>query len=110
MIHLVYNSGVYLNIYLNIDMAKVITIDTIKNRLCILYADSDEFILDISQYPKVKEFLEKYDGDKDEIIKRILFEVFDIILERLSKTDEKMSPIFYLGSVLNTIVFKLNQK
>lgn len=99
MIHLVYDAS----IYLNIDTAKSISVDPIKNRLHILYADPDEFIIDITTHPKVKELLAKYKDNKDEMTKYILFKVLEIILERLSKTDEKLSPIINLESVLNTL-------
>lgn len=104
MIHLVYKT----NIYLNIDKAYAIRIVPELNLLSISY-EQDTCIIKILEHSKVREFLEKYEGDKDEMAKHIMFEVFDIILERLSKTDEKRSSFFYLESLLNTIVYELSQ-
>lgn len=99
MIHLVYDS----DIYLNIDTARVIRVDTNKNKLVIMYTQDDSKAVDITTHPKVKELLAKYEANKDEMTKYILFKVLEIILERLSKTDEKLSPIINLESVLNTL-------
>ena len=100
MIHLIYDAS----IYLNIDTAKVISVDTTNNTLVITYRGSNKAVIDICNHPKVKELLDSYEEkERDSLKKYICFKVLEIILERLSKTDEKLSPIINLESVLNTI-------
>ena len=100
MIHLIYDAS----IYLNIDTAKVISVDTTNNTLVITYRGSNKAVIDICNHPKVKELLDSYEEKEHEGLKKyICFKVLEIILERLSKTDEKLSPIINLESVLNTI-------
>lgn len=100
MIHLIYDA----TIYLNIDNAKTINVDTVENKIIITYRGSNKAIIDVTSHPKVKELIDSYDEkERDSLKKYICFKVLEIILERLSKTDEKLSPIINLESVLNTI-------
>lgn len=100
MIHLIYDA----TIYLNIDNAKTINVDTVENKLIITYRGSNKDVIDVTSHPKVKELIDSYEEkERDSLKKYICFKVLEIILERLSKTDEKLSPIINLESVLNTI-------
>ena len=100
MIHLIYDA----TIYLNIDNAKTINVDTVENKIIITYRGSNKAIIDVASHPKVKELIDSYEEkERDSLKKYICFKVLEIILERLSKTDEKLSPIINLESVLNTI-------
>lgn len=100
MIHLIYDA----TIYLNIDNAKTINVDTVENKLIITYRGSNKAVIDVTSHPKVKELIDSYEEkERDSLKKYICFKVLEIILERLSKTDEKLSPIINLESVLNTI-------
>ena len=100
MIHLIYDA----TIYLNIDNAKTINVDTVENKIIITYRGSNKAVIDVTSHPKVKELIDSYEEkEKDSLKKYICFKVLEIILERLSKTDEKLSPIINLESVLNTI-------
>ena len=100
MIHLIYDA----TIYLNIDNAKTINVDTVENKLIITYRGSNKAVIDVASHPKVKELIDSYEEkERDSLKKYICFKVLEIILERLSKTDEKLSPIINLESVLNTI-------
>lgn len=100
MIHLIYDA----TIYLNIDNAKTINVDTTENKIIITYRGSNKAVIDVASHPKVKELIDSYEEkERDSLKKYICFKVLEIILERLSKTDEKLSPIINLESVLNTI-------
>ena len=100
MIHLIYDA----TIYLNIDNAKTINVDTVENKIIITYRGSNKAVIDVASHPKVKELIDSYEEkERDSLKKYICFKVLEIILERLSKTDEKLSPIINLESVLNTI-------
>lgn len=100
MIHLIYDA----TIYLNIDNAKTINVDTVENKIIITYRGSNKTIIDVTSHPKVKELIDSYEEkERDSLKKYICFKVLEIILERLSKTDEKLSPIINLESGLNTI-------
>lgn len=100
MIHLIYDA----TIYLNIDNAKTINVDTVENKIIITYRGSNKAVIDVTSHPKVKELIDSYEEkERDSLKKYICFKVLEIILERLSKTDEKLSPIINLESVLNTI-------
>ena len=100
MIHLIYDA----TIYLNIDNAKTINVDTTENKIIITYRGSNKAVIDVTSHPKVKELIDSYEEkERDSLKKYICFKVLEIILERLSKTDEKLSPIINLESVLNTI-------
>ena len=100
MIHLIYDA----TIYLNIDNAKTINVDTVENKIIITYRGSNKDVIDVTSHPKVKELIDSYEEkERDSLKKYICFKVLEIILERLSKTDEKLSPIINLESVLNTI-------
>lgn len=100
MIHLIYDATVYLNI----DSAKSIAIDVKEDKLVITYRGSNKATLDLTTHPKVKEMIESYEEkEREGLIKFILFKVLEIIIDRLSKTDEKLSPIINLESVLNTL-------
>ena len=100
MIHLIYDA----TIYLNIDTAKTINVDTVENKIIITYRGSNKAVIDVTSHPKVKELIDSYEEkERDSLKKYICFKVLEIILERLSKTDEKLSPIINLESVLNTI-------
>lgn len=100
MIHLIYDATVYLNI----DSAKSIAIDVKEDKLVITYRDSNKATLDLTTHPNVKAMIESYEEkEREGLIKFILFKVLEIIIDRLSKTDEKLSPIINLESVLNTL-------
>ena len=100
MIHLIYDA----TIYLNIDNAKTINVDTVENKIIITYRGSNKAVIDVASHPKVKELIDSdEEKERDRLKKYICFKVLEIILERLSKTDEKLSPIINLESVLNTI-------
>lgn len=100
MIHLIYDA----TIYLNIDTAKNIAVDTKENKLVITYRGSNKAVIDVTSHPKVKETIESYEEkERDGLQKYICFKVLELIIERLSKTDENLSPIINLESVLNTI-------
>ena len=107
MIHLIYDA----TIYLNIDNAKTINVDTIENKIIITYRGSNKAVIDVTSHPKVKELIDSYEEkERDSLKKYICFKVLEIILERLSKTDEKLSPIINLESVLNTIHKKSDEQ
>lgn len=100
MIHLIYDATVYLNI----DSAKSISIDTKENKLVVTYRGSNKATLDLTTHPNVKAMIESYEEkEREGLIKFILFKILEIIIDRLSKTDEKLSPIINLESVLNTL-------
>ena len=103
MIHLIYDSTVYLNI----DKASYIGVETTANTLNIHFRDyneAEDIVIDVCNHPKVKELINSYEEkEQDGIQKYICFKVLEIIIDRLSKTDEKLSPIINLESVLNTI-------
>ena len=100
MIHLIYDAS----IYLNIDTAKVISVDTINNTLVITYRGSNKAVIDICNHPKVKELLDSYEEKEHEGLKKyICFKVLELILKVLSEPEKQVSPIINLESVLNTI-------
>ena len=100
MIHLIYDAS----IYLNIDTAKVISVDTTNNTLVITYRGSNKAVIDICNHPKVKELLDSYEEKEHEGLKKyICFKVLELILKVLSEPDKQVSPIINLESVLNTI-------
>lgn len=100
MIHLIYDA----TIYLNIDNAKTINVDTVENKLIITYRGSNKAVIDVASHPKVKELIDSYEEkERDSIKKYICFKVLEIILKVLSEPDKQVSPIINLESVLNTI-------
>ena len=100
MIHLIYDA----TIYLNIDNAKTISVDTTNNTLVITYRGSNKAVIDICNHPKVKELLDSYEEKEHEGLKKyICFKVLELILKVLSEPDKQVSPIINLESVLNTI-------
>ena len=100
MIHLIYDAS----IYLNIDTAKVISVDTTNNTLVITYRGSNKAVIDICNHPKVKELLDSYEEKEHEGLKKyICFKVLELILKVLSEPEKQVSPIINLESVLNTI-------
>ena len=100
MIHLIYDAS----IYLNIDTAKVISVDTTNNTLVITYRGSNKAVIDICNHPKVKELLDSYEEKEHEGLKKyICFKVLELILKVLSEPEKQVSPIIKLESVLNTI-------
>ena len=100
MTHLIYDAS----IYLNIDTAKVISVDTTNNTLVITYRGSNKAVIDICNHPKVKELLDSYEEKEHEGLKKyICFKVLELILKVLSEPDKQTSPIINLESVLNTI-------
>ena len=110
MIHLIYDSTVYLNI----DKASYIGVETKANTLNIHFRDyneAEDIVIDVCNHPKVKELINSYEEkEQDGIQKYICFKVLEIIIDRLSKTDEKLSPIINLESVLNTIHKKSDEQ
>ena len=100
MIHLIYDAS----IYLNIDTAKVISVDTTNNTLVITYRGSNKAVIDICNHPKVKELIDSYEEkERDSLKKYICFKVLELILKVLSEPEKQVSPIINLESVLNTI-------
>ena len=100
MIHLIYDAS----IYLNIDTAKVISVDTTNNTLVITYRGSNKAVIDVASHPKVKELLDSYEEKEHEGLKKyICFKVLELILKVLSEPEKQVSPIINLESVLNTI-------
>ena len=100
MIHLIYDA----TIYLNIDNAKTISVDTTNNTLVITYRGSNKAVIDICNHPKVKELLDSYEEKEHEGLKKyICFKVLELILKVLSEPEKQVSPIINLESVLNTI-------
>lgn len=100
MIHLIYDA----TIYLNIDSAKTINVDTVENKIIITYRGSNKAVIDVASHPKVKELIDSYEEkERDSIKKYICFKVLEIILKVLSEPDKQVSPIINLESVLNTI-------
>lgn len=100
MIHLIYDA----TIYLNIDNAKTINVDTVENKIIITYRGSNKVVIDVTSHPKVKELLDSYEEkERDSLKKYICFKVLEIILKVLSEPDKQVSPIINLESVLNTI-------
>jgi len=107
MIHLIYDAS----IYLNIDTAKVISVDTTNNTLVITYRGSNKAVIDICNHPKVKELLDSYEEKEHEGLKKyICFKVLELILKVLSEPEKQVSPIINLESVLNTIHKKSNEQ
>ena len=107
MIHLIYDA----TIYLNIDTAKVISVDTTNNTLVITYRGSNKAVLDVASHPKVKELLDSYEEKEHEGLKKyICFKVLELILKVLSEPEKQVSPIINLESVLNTIHKKSEKK
>lgn len=100
MIHLIYDA----TIYLNIDNAKTINVDTVENKIIITYRGSNKAVIDVASHPKVKELIDSYEEkERDSLKKYICFKVLEIILKVLSEPDKQVSPIINLESVLNTI-------
>lgn len=100
MIHLIYDA----TIYLNIDNAKTINVDTVENKLIITYRGSNKAVIDVASHPKVKELIDSYEEkERDSLKKYICFKVLELILKVLSEPDKQVSPIINLESVLNTI-------
>lgn len=100
MIHLIYDA----TIYLNIDNAKTISVDTTNDTLVITYRGSNKAVIDICNHPKVKELLDSYEEKEHEGLKKyICFKVLELILKVLSEPEKQVSPIINLESVLNTI-------
>ena len=107
MIHLIYDAS----IYLNIDTAKVISVDTTNNTLVITYRGSNKAVIDICNHPKVKELLDSYEEKEHEGLKKyICFKVLELILKVLSEPEKQVSPIINLESVLNTIHKKSDEQ
>lgn len=107
MIHLIYDAS----IYLNIDTAKVISVDTTNNTLVITYRGSNKAVLDVASHPKVKELLGSYEEKEHEGLKKyICFKVLELILKVLSEPEKQVSPIINLESVLNTIHKKSDEQ
>lgn len=107
MIHLIYDAS----IYLNIDTAKVISVDTANDTLVITYRGSNKAVIDICNHPKVKELLSSYEEkEHDGLKKYICFKVLELILKVLSEPDKQVSPIINLESVLNTIHKKSDEQ
>ena len=100
MIHLIYDA----TIYLNIDNAKTINVDTTENKIIITYRGSNKAVIDVASHPKVKELIDSYEEkERDSLKKYICFKVLEIILKVLSEPEKQVSPIINLESVLNTI-------
>ena len=100
MIHLIYDA----TIYLNIDNAKTINVDTVENKIIITYRGSNKAVIDVTSHPKVKELIDSYEEkERDSLKKYICFKVLEIILKVLSEPEKQLSPIINLESVLNTI-------
>lgn len=107
MIHLIYDA----TIYLNIDNAKTINVDTTENKIIITYRGSNKAVIDVASHPKVKELIDSYEEkERDSLKKYICFKVLEIILKVLSEPDKQVSPIINLESVLNTIHKKSDEQ
>lgn len=107
MIHLIYDA----TIYLNIDNAKTINVDTVENKLIITYRGSNKAVIDVASHPKVKELIDSYEEkERDSLKKYICFKVLEIILKVLSEPEKQVSPIINLESVLNTIHKKSDEQ
>ena len=99
MVHIIYGSRVFLNV----DKARVISVDNDKYSIEIEYED-DSYYLDVCNHPKVKEILANTREEEQSIIKiQICYKVLGVIIERLANTDEKASPIINLEAGLATL-------
>lgn len=100
MIHLIFNN----TLYLNVDSYRSISVDAAKSRLCFTDSTNHSEMIYVCEHPKVQEIVNSFKQEEQEGVKTfICYKVLELIIERLSKTDENLPPIINLEYALGTI-------